>query len=325
MKKKLLEKDNKNYFVKKIRLFSEPEEMKAILHAIRWKILHLLELEPKFPAELARELGMHEQKVYYHIRQLAKAKIIEVAYEKDIRGAKAKCYKIADKVFGIELNPKEKGELFVAKPHQQQRKEAIARFFKEFVKARQFDGLIVVGAPDPHGPHKTWARDGHYAIQLAMFLGQFLPAPEDMVVKLDVEVRAEKKLDQNLILVGGPAVNLVTAEINARLEHPAFDKQITGIAPDASFGRGIISKKANTFYSQNNIGVIIKAKNPFNNAKTIIALAGQGRRGTKAAILALTKNWRELLRDYQSGSFKAIVEGFDYDGDGAVDAAEILE
>ncbi|MHA1630474.1 MAG: helix-turn-helix domain-containing protein [Candidatus Heimdallarchaeota archaeon] len=323
-KKLLVKKERKNYFYKEIRLFKEPEEMKAILHKTRWEILHLLEAGPRFPAEIARKLQLHEQKIYYHIRQLVKERIIEVAYEKEIRGAKAKCYKLVDKVFGIELTPKEKGEkLIVMKERAPNGK--LRNFFKEFIKEGQFDGLIVVGAPDPHGPLKTRARDGHYAIQLGMFLGQFLPPAEDMIVKLDVEIRAEKKLDQNLILIGGPAVNLVTAEMNSRLEQPAFDKQMSGIAPAASFGQGIISKKTGTFYSQNNVGVIIKTTNPFQQNKTIIAFAGQGRRGTKATILAMTRNWEELLKDYTEGAFRAIVEGFDYNGDGAVDAAEIIE
>ena len=156
-------------------------------------------------------------------------------------------------------------------------------------------------------------------------MGQFLHPSEELFVKLDVEVRAEKALDQNLILVGGPAVNLVTHDINTRLKNPAFDNHMQGIAPDARFGRGITSKDPDIFYSQNNVGIIFKVPNPFNPEKTVIAFAGQGRRGTKAAILALTSKWETILKNYKKGSFRTVVEGYDLDGDGTVDSVEILE
>ena len=42
---------------------------------------------------------------------------------------------------------------------------------EEFYENNSFCGLIVVGAPDPHGPYKSSARDGHYAIHLSFYLG----------------------------------------------------------------------------------------------------------------------------------------------------------
>ena len=303
-------------------MFSDPEKMKPILSKIRWRILQLISIEPKFPADLAREMGLHEQKVYYHIRQLIENGLVKVAYEKEIRGAKAKYYTTTEKAYGIELDSTDLGLTFQSDTNIS---DSIQRFFKEFSKENKFDGLIVVGSPEAHGPHKTWARDGHYAIYLSMFIGQFLPPKEDLFVKLDVEVRAEKALDQNLILVGGPAVNLVTKDINSKLRKPAFDNHIQGIAPDARFGRGITSNKSKTFYSKNNIGIIFKEANPFNPKKTVIAFAGQGRRGTKAAILALTHKWHEVLKDYTGGPIRKVVEGYDLDGDGTIDSVEILE
>ncbi|NHJ86187.1 MAG: S-layer protein [Asgard group archaeon] len=322
MKKKLVTETDEGLASKDILIFNEPSEMKAILHDIRWTILQKISKEPKFAAELARELNLHEQKIYYHLRQLSKANLIKVAYEEEIRGAIARFYTINESSFGIELNPADKG--FISQSVSQV-DEKLHLFFKEFQREGSFDGLVVVGAPDAHGPHKTWARDGHYAIYLAMFMGQILKSTEELYVKLDVEVRAEKALDQNLILIGGPAVNLVTQDINAKMKKPAFDNHIQGIAPDARFGRGITSRDPKIFYSQNNVGIIFKAKNPYNPEKTVIAFAGQGRRGTKAAILALTNNWEKILKDYSGGSYRLVVEGFDLNGDGTVDSVEILE
>ncbi len=322
MKKKIVSKTKDGYAAKDILMFKNPNEMKAILHDIRWTILQKLAKEPKFPADIAREMGLHEQKVYYHIRQLIEAGLVTIAFEKEIRGAKARYYKTTEKAYGIELSSQDMGLHFNS---QSRIDDTLQKFFKEFYKDSKFDGLIVVGAPDTHGPHKTWARDGHYAIYLAMFMGQLFVTPDDLFVKLDVEVRAEKALDQNLILVGGPAVNLVTHDINTKLDIPAFDNHMQGIAPDARFGRGITSKDPKTFYSQNNVGIIFKTPNPYDPSKTVIAFAGQGRRGTKAAIIALTKNWQTILKGYKKGQFRTVVEGYDLDGVGTIDSIEVLE
>ena len=322
MTKRLLSETQDGFETKDIYLFDTPNKMKAILNDIRWKILKKLSREPRFPADLAREMGIHEQKIYYHIHHLIKAGLVKVAFEEEIRGAKARFYTTTEKAFGIELNHTEKGLFFNAKIPANMK---LLDFFKEFFSGKSFDGFIVVGDPDPHGPHKTRARDGHYAIYLALFLGQILPPTNKLQVKLDVEARAEKLLEQNLILIGGPAVNLVTQDINSKMKKPVFDNNIEGIAPEANFGRGITSKNTNTFYAQNNIGIIFKEQNPFNPSKTIIGFAGQGRRGTKAAILALTNNWEVILTDYISGPFRTVVEGYDKDGDGDIDSIEILE
>jgi len=42
------------------------------------KILKAIANEAKYPADIAKELKVHEQKVYYHIRNLEKAGIIKV-------------------------------------------------------------------------------------------------------------------------------------------------------------------------------------------------------------------------------------------------------
>jgi len=321
-KKKLLSESKSGMKSKDILIFSEPTKMKPILNDIRWKILQKLSVKPQFPADIAREMGLHEQKIYYHIRQLISSGLVTIAFEKEIRGAIARYYKTTGKAYGIELDPKDQGLSFKT---QTSVNENLLSFFQEFTKDNSFDGLIVVGSPEAHGPHKTWARDGHYAIYLGMFLGQLFSPNKNLYVKLDVEVRAEKALDQNLILVGGPAVNLVTQDINTKLEQPVFDTKMKGIAPEARFGRGITSKDPNIFYSQNNVGTIFKVPNPYDKTKTVISFAGQGRRGTKAAILAMTNNWKQILKNYKKGSFRVVVEGYDLDGDGTIDSTEILE
>src|SRR5215510_4729028 len=94
-----------------------------------------------------------------------------------------------------------------------------SKFFENFVSGNDFKGLLVVGAPDPHGPYKSSARDGHYAVHLAFFLGRITGAiPPEFIVKLDADAKAEKVLaGNNLISIGGPGTNIVTAEFNRYL------------------------------------------------------------------------------------------------------------
>jgi Ca2+-binding EF-hand superfamily protein len=48
--------------------------------------------------------------------------------------------------------------------------------------------------------------------------------------------------------------------------------------------------------------------------------------GTKACVLALTKFWKEALKNFNGeDSFATVIQGFDLDGDGKVDAIEVRE
>ena len=65
--------------VKEISMLNDSQELKMILGSLSWKILTILSKKEMYPLEIARQLGMHEQKVYYHIRKLIKAGAIIVA------------------------------------------------------------------------------------------------------------------------------------------------------------------------------------------------------------------------------------------------------
>ena len=84
MKKKLLLSGERlGYEVKDIALFERPEKMRAVLNQLSWRILELLGEGEKYPIEIAKKLGVHEQKVYYHIRKLAEAGAIRVVREEE--------------------------------------------------------------------------------------------------------------------------------------------------------------------------------------------------------------------------------------------------
>ncbi|MGD0070531.1 MAG: helix-turn-helix domain-containing protein [Candidatus Bathyarchaeia archaeon] len=320
MDKKLLLQDNGNIQeVKEISIINDSQKLKLILGSLSWKILTLLSKKEMYPLEIARQLGMHEQKVYYHIRKLAKAGAITVEREEKKKGATAKYYKTVSPAFGIELP-------YGYKPIQNlcllSIDEQLQEFFKEFISNGIFDGKIVVGSPQPHGPFKTSARDGHYAAHLTFFLGQFAKMPTEFIVKLDVDVKAEKEEKNNLILVGGPGTNLLTQEINDYLPI----KFIMQSSEQGFLLGGLSSKKTLQVYTSDVSGLIAKIVNPWDKTKRIVVLAGNKAVGTKACVLALTNFWKKTLQKYKGeDTFAVVIQGFDLDGDGKVDSIEVNE
>jgi DNA-binding transcriptional ArsR family regulator len=321
MEKKLLLQDEGHLQkVKEISMMRDAQKLKMILGKLSWKILTMLSEEEMYPLEIARQLGVHEQKVYYHIRKLAKAGAIKVEREEKKKGATAKYYKTVSPAFGIEFP---KGYKTIQNISLQSMDEQIQRFFKEFVNGKGIlEGKIVVGSPTPHGPFKTSARDGHYAAHLTLFLGQFAKMPADFAIKLDVDVKAEKEEKNHLILVGGPGTNLLTQEINDYLP-VRFNMQ----SSDQGFLLGgLSSEKTSRVYTADVVGVIAKIVNPWDTTKRIIVLAGNKAVGTKACVLALTNFWKKTLQEYRGeDTFTTVMQGFDLDGDGKVDSIEVME
>lgn len=319
-KKLLLHEENKTQKVKEIAIIEDPQKLKMILNRLSWKILVMLSEKEMYPLEIARKLGVHEQKVYYHVRKLARAGAITVVREEEKKGAIAKYYKAVSPAFGIELP---QGYKTIERLSLIGMDEQIQKFFKEFIgKDGAFEGKIVVGSPTPHGPFKTSARDGHYASHLTFFLGQFAKMPEEFAIKLDVDVKAEKEEKNNLILVGGPGTNLLTQELNEYLPI-RFNMQPS--EQGFLFG-GLVSRKTSNVYTADAVGLIAKIVNPWDDTKRIIVLAGNKAVGTKACVLALTNFWKKTLKGYNGeDTFAKVIQGFDLDGDGKVDSIEVLE
>jgi len=321
MKKKLLLSGEKeDYKVKDIAVFEEPERLKSILSRLSWRILHLLSEKDMYPMEIAKKLRVHEQKVYYHIRKLARAEVIKVVREEEKKGAIAKYYRVSYPAFGVELPFGYQKIRTIAAPTVD---DKLKQFLSPLLKENgSFDGKVVVGSPEPHGPFKTSARDGHYASYLTFFLGQLASLPEDFAIKLDVDLKVEKEERNNLILVGGPGTNLITQEVNEFLPI-RFNMMPSELG--FLFG-GLVSEKTGNVYTRDTIGVIAKIANPWSDEKRIIVLAGNKAVGTKACVIAITKFWKETLENFnEDEKFAAVIQGFDLDGDGKVDSIEVLE
>jgi DNA-binding transcriptional ArsR family regulator len=320
MQKKLLLQANGNtQEIKEINIISDSQKLKTILGSLSWKILTLLSTKEMYPLEIAKQLGMHEQKIYYHIRKLAKAGAITAVREEKKKGATARYYKTVSLAFGIEFP---QGYRPIQNICTLSINESLQAFFKEFINNGVFDGKIVVGSPLPHGPFKTSARDGHYAAHLALFLGQFAKMPAEFAVKLDVDVKVEKEEKNNLILVGGPGTNLLTQDINDYLPI----KFIMQSSEQGFLLGGLSSRKTSQVYTSDVSGVVAKIVNPWDSTKCIVVLAGNKAVGTKACVLALTNFWKKTLEKYKGeDTFAVAIHGFDLDGDGKVDSIEANE
>lgn len=268
-------------------------EEKQIFSGLALKILRLLAEGEKYPKEIARELRVHEQKVYYHVRQLEKKGFVKLARKEERSGALAKLYKLSSPAFVVKF-----GEFHEAK--------RIPRSgFGPFIMNGLFNAKIIVGSPDPHGPEKARSRDVTFAVDLALFLGTFLTKTEAPAVIEDKDVHTHD-LHNNLIIIGGPITNKITKMVNDRLP-VKFDSK-----------KNIQSRKKT--HKGDDCGFIAKTDNPFDSGRKILVIAGKRYSGTKAAVLAFMKYFNDVeKRNY------LIVEGLDNDGDGEIDDVKILE
>lgn len=282
------------------------EDAGSISSDLAQKILNLLAKEPMYPIDIAKALRVHEQKVYYHIRNLDKAGVIKVVKKETKQGATANFYALAEPAFVIKFKNFETTSKIA-----QIRNES--EFLEPFIKDGQLDALIVVGSPDPHGPDKARSRDGYYGMDLALFLGTFLNYVPKFNVKLDTEVR-DKDFENNLILIGGHLVNKVMEKVNSKL-------------PIRFENGNIKSTISNETYPQDECGFIVKAKSPFNKDKYVLVVAGKRFSGTRAAIIAFLKDFKKITQgNIHEPNVKAkVVEGIDLDSDGIIDDIEFRE
>ena len=135
-------------------------------------------------------------------------------------------------------------------------------------------------------------------------------------VKLDVDLKAEKLQGSNLLVVGGPRTNVISAELNASMPIRFSEEGFFGAIVDAS-GRKYLSE----FDS-----VLTKIRNPWDPSKVCVVAAGLSGAATKAAVIGLTNMAEQVLAGYseQGGDFAVVLHGLDMDGDGKVDSVEIL-
>ncbi len=270
------------------------------LHALnedRLRILRALAKSPLYAAELSRLLRMHPQTVYYNLRLLAKERLIALKGFEEKHGGIAKKYVATAEALALPLSEK-------WRPFGDARRK-VPSFLSGFVKDGFLDAKIIVGSPEPHGKYRS--RGSEFpAIELAAFLSQYSSFQYPLYY-LDTEAHHSVR-QENLFLVGGPKVNTLVQEANASLP----------IRFSSEFD--IVSTVSGKKYGDD-VGVIQSAPSPFAEGKNIFVVAGSSHHATRVAVLALIKHPKKI----DSGPFAHVVQGFDEDGDGIVDAVEVLE
>jgi hypothetical protein len=298
--------------VKPIHLVDDPADLDALSSDLAWNILKALKTRPDFPGSIAKKLGVHEQKIYYHIRRLAAAGILKVVKQEQRRGGLSSYYAPVADAFGIQLHGK--GTSVTTGPGAAPAK--LREFLGEFSRDGILDGYVVVGSPHPHGPFLTVARDSPYAVQLGLRLGQLFAPPKGLTVRLDTEVKAEGLERSNMMLVGGPVANIISMEANEHLK-VRFEWKDAWKIQSSITGRT---------YSEEYSGLIAKVPNPWRTEKRMLLLWGLHYTGTLATILGVTQFSEKVLGDYDGEpEFYKVVLGQDRDGDGKLDEVSILE
>lgn len=283
-----------------------PKAMKSLGSTLAQRIVRKLGEEEWYAKELARELGVHEQKVYYHIHRLEKVGIVRAARTETRQGAVAQYYALAEPSFAVCFRDFQATQKIADYSNE-------SEFLEPFIHDGELNALIVVGSPDPHGPEKARSRDGFYGMDLALFLGTFLTYIPGLNVRLDTEVRGED-LRKNLIILGGPIVNTVAGKINDKM-------------PIRFTEKSILSSVSHKEYFSDEIGIIVKADNPFDKTKKILFIAGKRYAGTRACMIAFLKHFKEVGsgNKFNPKVLAKVVEGVDLDSDGIVDEVEMKE
>lgn len=308
MKTYILKTDENGYFVNDTKIIENLGLLKTVANDDAIKIAKALSKKPTTADEIARNLKMPKKTAYFYVNKLLELGILA---RQNVPGKKADVYRSATNSFSYEI-----GDANVKLDIREQniQDENVAKFYRRFVKNGKFDGYICVGSPDPHGEYRAIARDTHYAIYLAMFLGQFCELPKDFPVLLDTDVIARNLFKQNLIVVGGPVTNLITRDINNFLPMK-FAKE-----------EGWALKDREGMHSRDYEGVVEKIKNPFDKSKEVIMLGGIWNIGTLSAMLAATRFSKLTFRSYNDEApWHVLVRGYDIDGDGEIDSVETVQ
>jgi hypothetical protein len=304
----LLESDGPRHSISPIKIFDRPESLRTLTNPLGWKIFQELRI-PSCPIDIAKKLEIHEQKVYYYINKFRKSGLIREVKSEPRHGTIARFYQLNDFAFGFIAEHPPAQEISMPSPQKM-------KLLEPFISNGILNARIIVGSPDPHGPWKARASDSCCAIDFALFMGSFTTGEGKPNYKLDTEIR-EKDLKGNLILIGGPTVNMIVNKLNKKLP----------IHIDTKNDIRIVSGVSGKSYSNDSCGIINIMENPWNKKSKVLVFAGKRFNGTRSAILAWIKSLDKVVQGnkFDKNVISHVVKGYDLNGDGIIDDSEILE
>ncbi len=271
----------------------DPSQAMVLAHRLRWKIMRLLiQDEPIYAKQLAKELNVSESKIHYHLTQLRKAGLIELEGLRSMKQGRAKLLRpiATDFILSLLNNRSELHETVFDK-----------LIFPRFCTSEIFEAQIVVGSSVPHGRYDAISRDGHLVGELCWYLGTNLAntsqSPSSNLVVTDLNYLSEKSdKHNNLILIGGHITNELTAKYNKTLKEKfnVFFTENKIVAGELEF-------------SDPNQALIAIFRNPIDKEKWVLILAGVRSLGTKSAIYSIVNDNIEILSE--ENEFVVILKG----------------
>ena len=301
------------------KVFQDASKLKPLLNSQCWKVFEKLREQPSYPAKIAKELGISEQKAYYYFKQLKNSGLIRQEKTEEIQGALAKYFSASYDSFALVPKGFSAGKHSkVLKKPSAQKASGAEELLEDFTKNSVFSAKIVVGSPDPHGKFKARARDGHLAAEFAAFVASNCSGYETPLIFIDTMVKDLKNENSNLVIIGGPVTNKLAEQVNEFLP----------VKFSPSGGNWVIKSEASgKEYVEDSVGIIEKIPHPYYKNKWLLLLAGKRNSGTISAILALAKNPSKASKPntHNAKIHAHVVEGLDVNGDGLIDEVEFRE
>lgn len=310
----LVESNENGRIVYDSLVVSDPAVLSAFNNKLSLRIIKVLSENPSCALDIARKLKVHEQKVYYHLRNLEKTGIVYTISSERRHGMIAKIYSVVSPVIAAKLF--EKGVEIKDSISLDISTEA-SKFFSPFIENGRLNAKIIIGAPYPHGKYEGTARHGIGLMDLGIFLGSLIKENNNLNYLLDIDVLEHELSNSNLILIGNSKINSVTQRFNSYL--PIYFDERKEFA--------IVSKLTKQTYNDDYDAVILKYNNPLNKDKNILLLAGKRSVGLVSAVIAIKKYISEISKGNikDKNLIAKVVSGMDRDADGRMDDVKIRE
>ena len=180
-------------------LLRSPAALKVFSNELAWKVYKAF-VSPQVPIDVAKAMGIHEQKIYYYVNRFKRAGLLRKTGEEQRHGTIASSYQATDGCFTFQAHEDDGQDISAPLAN---------KHLEPFIRNGRLQARIVVGSPDPHGPWQARASDACCAIDFALFLGGYTTTITVPNYKLDTEIR-EKDLQGNLIMIGGPSPGSVS-------------------------------------------------------------------------------------------------------------------
>ena len=118
---------------KPITVYQDTKQMHVLSNPVAWKIVQLLSSQPKYTAQVARELRIYEQSAYYYMQKLLGIGAIRQSGTLTIRGGTARLYKTVNPSYGLEMDWGASDFSVISKSNRQDLSNFV--FFKEFTES----------------------------------------------------------------------------------------------------------------------------------------------------------------------------------------------